>query len=44
MINTDNLNGELEFETTSIIQQYPDDFKGIGKIKVTELLFILLKK
>ena len=33
MINADGLNGDFAFETVSIIQQYPNNFKGLGKMK-----------
>ena len=32
-INTDDLNGEFAFEIASVIQQYPNNFKGLGKTK-----------
>ena len=32
-INTDDLNGEFAFEISSLIQQYPNNFKGLGKTK-----------
>ena len=49
MINTDNSNDELAFETTSIIQQLFNysiliKVKNFGKIDVTDLNFILMKK
>ena len=33
MIDTDESKGEFAFDITSIIQQYPDNFKGLGKMK-----------
>ena len=33
MIDTDNLNGEFVFEISSIVRQYPNNFKGLGKMK-----------
>ena len=44
MTNTDNFNDELAFKTTSIIQQYLNKVKNSGKIKVTQLSLILIKK
>ena len=33
MIDTDESKGEFAFDMASIIQQYPDNFKGLGKMK-----------
>ena len=33
MIDTDNLKGEFRFETASIIQLFPNNFKGLGKME-----------
>ena len=33
MIDTDDLNGEFAFEIASVIQQFPNNFKGLGKMK-----------
>ena len=33
MIDTDESKGEFAFDIASIIQQYPDSFKGLGKMK-----------
>ena len=33
MIDTDGLNGEFAFEIASIVRQYPNNFKGLGKMK-----------
>ena len=33
IIHTDNLNGDFAFEIASIIQQYPNNFKGLAKMK-----------
>ena len=44
MIDIDDLNGEFAFEIASIIQQHPNNFKGLGKMKDYKLSFILMKK
>ena len=33
MINTDDLNSQFAFDIASIVQQYPNNFKGPGKMK-----------
>ena len=33
MIDTDESKGEFAFDIVSIIQQYPDNFKGLRKMK-----------
>ena len=33
MIDTDNLKGEFRFETASIIQLFPNNFTGLGKME-----------
>ena len=33
MIDTDESKGEFALDMASIIQQYPDNFKGLGKMK-----------
>ena len=33
MIDTDDLKGEFRFETASIIQLFPNNFKGLGKME-----------
>ena len=33
MINTDDLNSQFAFDITSIVQQYPNNFKGPGKME-----------
>ena len=33
MIYADDLNGEFAFEMASVVQQYPNNFKGLGKMK-----------
>ena len=33
MIDTDESKGEFAFDMASIIQQNPDNFKGLGKMK-----------
>ena len=44
MIDIDDLNGEFAFEIASIIQQHPNNFKGLRKMKDYKLSFILMKK
>ena len=39
MIDTDDLNGGFVFETVSITQQYPNSFKGLGKMKNYQVKF-----
>ena len=33
MIDSDESKGEFALDMASIIQQYPDNFKGLGKMK-----------
>ena len=33
MIDTDESKGEFAFDIASVIQQHPDNFKGLGKMK-----------